>query len=146
MFGKLQTTVVGDQTWEMTWINRGKCFPVNFVKFLRTPFSQNTFWRLLLNQVTNLKSLGFTWGRIANLLGVFPEVVLCDIYFNGFFDDAFDSHISSIVHFLVDCVAKLVLFILVTEADDSPAPTLRRSSLISPLLSLSTSCTGEQSS
>ena len=75
--------------------------------------------------------------RIANLLGVFPEIVLCDIYFSGFFDDAFDLHISSIVHFLVDCVAKLVLFISVTEADDSPAPTLRRSSLISPLLSLS---------
>ena len=26
-----------------------KCFPVSFVKFLRTPFSQNTSWRLLLN-------------------------------------------------------------------------------------------------
>ena len=24
------------------------CFPVNFVKFLRTPFLQNTSWRLLL--------------------------------------------------------------------------------------------------
>ena len=24
------------------------CFPVNFVKFLRTPFSQNTSWRQLL--------------------------------------------------------------------------------------------------
>ena len=32
-----------------------------------------------MNQVTNLKSLGFTWERIANLLGVFPEIVLCDI-------------------------------------------------------------------
>ena len=25
-----------------------RCFPVNFVKFLRTPFSQNSYWRLLL--------------------------------------------------------------------------------------------------
>ena len=43
-----------------------------------------------MNQVTNLKSLGFTRERIANLLGVFPEVVLCDIDFSGFFDVAFD--------------------------------------------------------
>ena len=34
-----------------------------------------------MNKVTNLKSLGFTWERIANLMGVFPEVVLCDIDF-----------------------------------------------------------------
>ena len=45
-----------------------------------------------MNQVTNLKSLGFTRERIANLLGVFPEVVLCDIDFRGFFDVAFDPH------------------------------------------------------
>ena len=25
-----------------------RCFPVNFAKFLRTPFLQNTSWRLLL--------------------------------------------------------------------------------------------------
>ena len=76
-----------------------------------------------MNQVTNLKSLRFTRERIANLLGVFPEVVLCDIDFRGFFDVAFDPHISSIVRFVVDCVAKLVLFVSVAEADDSPAPT-----------------------
>ena len=85
-----------------------------------------------MNQVTNLKSLRFTRERIANLLGVFPEVVLCDIDFSGFFDVAFDPHISSIVRFVVDRVAKLVLFLSVAEADDSPAPTLRRS-LLSPL-------------
>ena len=109
---------------------------MNFVKFLRTPFSQNTSRRLLLNQVTNLKSLGFTQERIANLLGVFPEVVLCDIDFSGFFDDAFDPRISSIVRFLVDRVSKLVLFVSVAEADDLPAPTLKRSSLLLPLLPL----------
>ena len=72
-----------------------------------------------MRQVTNLKSLSFTWERIANLLGVFPEVVLCDIDFNGFFDVAFDPHISSIICFVVDRLAKLVLFVSVAEADDS---------------------------
>ena len=46
-----------------------------------------------MNQVTNLKSLGFTWERMANLLGVFSEVALCDIDFRGFFDVAFDPNI-----------------------------------------------------
>ena len=64
-----------------------------------------------LNQVTNLKSLGFTQERIAKLLGVFPEVVLCDTDFSGFFHVASDLHISSIVHSVVDCVAKLILFV-----------------------------------
>ena len=87
-----------------------------------------------MNQVTNLKSLGFTWKRIASLLGVFPEVVLCDIDFRGFFDVAFDPHISSIVRFMVDRATKLVLFVSVAEADDLQAPTLKSSSLLSPLL------------
>ena len=78
-----------------------------------------------MNQVTNLKSLGLTRERIANLLGVFPEVVLCGIDFSGFFDVAFDHHISSIARFVVHRVAKLVLFVSVVEADDAPAPTLR---------------------
>ena len=86
-----------------------------------------------MNQVTNLKSLGFTRERIANLLGVFPEVVLCDIDFRGFFDVAFDPHISSIIRFVVDRIVKLILFVSVAEADDSPALTFR-SSLLSPLL------------
>ena len=41
--------------------------------------------------------------------------------------------IFSAVRFVVDRVAKLVLFVSVAEADDSPAPTLRIS-LLSPLL------------
>ena len=100
-----------------------------------------------MNQVKNLKSLGFTRERIVNLLGVFPEVVLCGIVVRGFFDVAFDPHIFSIVRFVIDPVAKLVLFVSVAEADDSPAPALK-SSLRSPLLllrlilgnSLPTSC------
>ena len=82
-----------------------------------------------MNQVTNLKSLGFTRERIANLLGVFPEVVLCDIDFRGFFDVAFDPNIFSIVRFVVDRAAKLVLFVSVAETVDLPAPTLRSSLL-----------------
>ena len=68
-----------------------------------------------LNQITILKSLGFTWKRIASLLGVFPEVFLCDIEFHGFFDVVFHCHISSIVRSVVDRVAKLVLFVSVAE-------------------------------
>ena len=52
-----------------------------------------------MNEAGNLKSLGFTPERIVNLLGVFPESFLCDIEFRGFFDVAFDPHISSIVPF-----------------------------------------------
>ena len=96
-------------------------------------------WKIKLEKwhETSNKSeiIGFIRERIAKLLGFFPEVVLCDINFNGFFDVALDPHISSIVRFVVDRVAKLVLFVSVAEADDSPAPTLR-SSLLSPLLSL----------
>ena len=86
-----------------------------------------------IDQVTNLKSLGFTQKKIENLLGDFPEVVLCDIGFRGFFDVAFDPNIFSIVHFVVDRTAKLVLFVSVAETGDLPASTLI-SSLLSPLL------------
>ena len=86
-----------------------------------------------IKQVTNPESLVFTWKRTANLLGVFPEAVLCDKDLHGFFDVAFDPHISSVVRFVVDRVAKPALFVSIAEADDSPAPTLR-SSLLSSLL------------
>ena len=76
-----------------------------------------------MNQVTNLKSLLFTQERIAKLLGFFPDVVLCDIDVSGFFDVAFDPHTSSMVRFMVDRVAELVLFVSDAEADDSPVPT-----------------------
>ena len=88
-----------------------------------------------MNQVTNLKSLDFAQESTANLLGLFPEFVLCDIDFVGFFDVAFDPHISSIVCFVAERVPILVLFVSAAETDDSPAPTLR-SSLLSPLLPL----------
>ena len=77
---------------------------------------------------------GFYTGKNSKFTESFSwEVVLCDIDFRGFFDVAFDVHISSIVRFVVDRVTKLVLFVWVAEEDDSPAPTLR-SSLLSPLL------------
>ena len=82
-----------------------------------------------MNQVTNLKLLGFTRERITNLLVVFPELVLWNIDFSGFFDVDFDPHISSFVRFVVDRVAKLVFFVSVAEGDDSPAPTIRSSPL-----------------
>ena len=82
-----------------------------------------------MNQVTNLKSLSFTGETIANLPGVFPEVVFCDMDFSGFFDVVFDPHISSIDCFVVDHAAKLVLFVSVAETVDLPAPTLRSSLL-----------------
>ena len=50
-----------------------------------------------------------------------------------FFYVAFEPHISSIVRFVVDRLAKLVFFVSVAEADDSPAATLRNS-LLPPLL------------
>ena len=92
---------------------------------LRTTVVEDQTWKMTWN----------TRERIITLLGVFPEVDLCDIDFSGFFDVAFDPHISSIVRFVVDRVAKLVLFVSVAEADYSPAPTLW-SSLLSPLLPL----------
>ena len=82
-----------------------------------------------MNQVTNLKSLSFTGETIANLPGVFSEVVFCDMDFSGFFDVVFDPHISSIDCFVVDRAAKLVLFVSVAEIVDLPAPTLRSSLL-----------------
>ena len=42
----------------------------------------------LRNDIKQVSKLGFTRERIAKLLGVFPGVVLCDIDFSGFFDDA----------------------------------------------------------
>ena len=48
-------------------------------------------------------------------MGDFPEVALCDIDILGFFDVAFDPHISSIIGFVVDRVADLVLFVSVTS-------------------------------
>ena len=36
---------------------RKRCFPVNFAKFLRTPFLQSTFGRLLLNMILLSKSV-----------------------------------------------------------------------------------------
>ena len=76
---------------------------------------------------------GFYTGKNSKLTGSFSWGFLCDTDFHGFIDVAFDPHVSSIVCVVLDHVAKLVLFVSVVEADDSPAPTLG-SSLLSPLL------------
>ena len=77
-----------------------------------------------MKQVTNLKS------KIASLLGVFTEVAfLWDIDFRGLFDVDFDPYISSIVRFMLESAAKLVLFVSVAEANYSPAPILTSSLL-----------------
>ena len=44
-----------------------RCFPVNFVKFLRTPFSQNTSGRLLLNFHSRKKIINLGRARKSNL-------------------------------------------------------------------------------
>ena len=42
-----------------------RCFPVNFAKFLITPFSQNTSRRLLLKQTQWQISAGKTWLQLS---------------------------------------------------------------------------------
>ena len=82
---------------------------------------------------------GFYTGKNSKFNGSFPEVVLWDIGISGFFDVAFDSHISSIVRFVVDRVIKLVSFVSVAEGDNSPASNLRPSPLLPPPLVLGNS-------
>ena len=74
----------------------------------------------------------FVW-KTSNYSRGRSNLRLCDTDFSGFFDVAFDPHISSIIRLVVDRVAKLVFFVSVAEVDNSLAPTLRRS-LLSPLL------------
>ena len=64
-----------------------RCFPVNFAKFLRTPFSQNTVGRLLLEPFFLFKSIFFPkqlWITARFLAYIFPFVltdakILCTI-------------------------------------------------------------------
>ena len=65
--------------------------------------------RIDMNQVTNLKTLGFTWK-------------IKQIYWKS--QQVFYPHISAIFRFVVDGAAKLVFVSVVVEADDSPAPNL----------------------
>ena len=55
--------------WQSLYFNKvaGLCFPVNFVKFLRTPFLQNTSGRLLLSLTKNL---------LLNILAIYFPVKL----------------------------------------------------------------------
>ena len=60
-----------------------------------------------MNQVTNLKSLGFAWKNIINILEVTTH--FWSLYFCN--------------RFVVEDVVKLVFLSVVVEADGSPAPT-----------------------
>ena len=71
-----------------------------------------------MSQETNLKSLGFTWKK-QQIYWKSPQI--------------FDPHISTIFHFVVDDVWKIVFVSVIVGEDDSPAPTLW-SSLLSPFL------------
>ena len=44
-----------------------RCFPVNFAKFLRTPFLQNT-WRLLLTFPICMSILNYLFSSLAEIL------------------------------------------------------------------------------
>ena len=80
---------------------------------------QRSNLRTAVNQVTNLKSLDFTWKKIANLLGV--STSFWSSYFcNGPFCDG-------------RCCKTSICISCCREADDSPAPTLWSSLLLSPL-------------
>ena len=58
---------------------RHRCFPVNFAKFLRTPFLQNTFGRLLLNEDTfNLPAC--TYLCHSNLIDIIEVQSLLRLY------------------------------------------------------------------
>ena len=65
--------------------------------------------RIDMEQVTNLKSFGFTWKK-QQIYWESPQV--------------FDAHISTIVRFAVNGVAELIFVSVVVEAEDSSAPTL----------------------
>ena len=96
-----------------------------------------------MNQV-NLKSLDFTWKRIANLLVVFPDVVSCDIDFLSFFAVAFDPLISWTIRFVVDRVVKLVFICISCWSRWFTSTNPKKvSAFTTPP---STSCTREQSS
>ena len=62
-----------------------------------------------MSQVTNLKSLRFTWKK-KQIYWESPQV--------------FYPHISAIFHFVVGGVVKVIFVSVVVEADDSPASTL----------------------
>ena len=65
--------------------------------------------RIYMKQVTNLKSLGFTWKK-QQIYWESPQV--------------YDANISAMVLFVVDGVAKLTFVSVFVEAEDSPASAL----------------------
>ena len=85
----IKKTLVKKRLWH-------RCFPVNFVKFLRTPFLQNTSGRLLLFQSRWLKtfvcretSSNCKWVKYFNQL-------LCSIFM------IYDKTISGLLHSIIN--------------------------------------------
>ena len=84
-----------------------RCFPVNFVKFLTTPFLQNTSGRMLLN---------FTWGSSITIDGKSKHVyVLCFSSYLVVFDK------SKVVVVSRCCTKQALLKILQNSRENSGA-------------------------
>ena len=96
-----------------------KCFPVNFVKLLRTPFLQNTSGRLLLNTYSRC-SAGLQpgiWNFLVvsfskNFFPFFLNLYLFFFFFFFFFDcNVCQARIYSLCfHFFLQKVRRPVLF------------------------------------
>ena len=99
--------------------------------------------RNYMNQVKNLKSLGFTCQTIANLLDVFHEVVLCDIDFCGFVDVVLiPIFLQSSILWQTVLQNQYYLYLLLKQMIHQHQPK-KFTAFTSPL---STSCTGKESS
>ena len=101
----IKKTLVKKRLWH-------RCFPVNFVKFLRTPFLQNTSGRLLLFQSRWLKtfvcretSSNCKWVKYFNQL-------LCSIFMNGW-----NTLINYFAVSLWSMIRPLVVYCIVLQMD-----------------------------
>ena len=73
--GMRSATFLKNRLWQ-------RCFPVSFVKFLSTPFSQNTSWRLLLPFIPQYFSLIFDLNVTLNDISLIVHVSKCWWYFS----------------------------------------------------------------
>ena len=68
------------QAWSATLLKKRlwhRCFPVNFAKFLRIPFLQNTSWRLLLWQCYSCSTVRILRYKFYELLTLFHSEIHC---------------------------------------------------------------------
>ena len=90
----------------LKWLKIAQGF---FVRKTSNDSRGRPYLRIDISQVTNLKSLDFTWKKE---------------HFYWESSQVFDSHIFAVVRFVVEGVAKIIFVSVVVEVDDSPAPTL----------------------